>query len=849
MKTTISLYITLVLGLLFTIIWSCTDDTDVLEGESSFVKGTVPVISLTNMTSIGYTDASVEVKVENTGARKVSRLALCYNTTGTEPCKDDQILELGEVNVNNNNTTHLANLINLTHNTTYYIRAYAVNSEGESYSDSIRFSTKLDIRLPQVTTEATSGLGKTGATLYGEVTNIGQSNITQYGFVYATHNNPTFEDFKTQKGELTNTAKFTDGLIGLESSTLYYYRAYATNSFGTSFGVLASFITYGIPQVSTTDITEITYTNAKAGCNVTFNGGQSITACGIVWSTIQNPDLTTNEGIIKISSYIENYHLELSNLTQGTTYYVRAFATNSNGTAYGEQKVFSTIIGNLAKLNTVDVIDITYNSATSGGTIIDDGKNNIIAKGVVWNKQVDPTIQNKIGITIDGGGLNSFSSKIKSITASTRYYIRAYATTQVGTAYGETKIFTTLPPVLATVKTKTIIEIQQNSAVGGGTIDSDGGVIVTSRGICWNTTGNPTINDSKTSNGNGIGTYTSKMENLSESTTYYVRSYAVNNVGTNYGEEIKFTTLPPILPIITTTPASNITLYSATSGGNMINIGSSALTARGICYGTFPNPKIENNIITDKNLSPLIGEYTCVLSALTANTTYYIRAFATNRSGTNYGNQISFTTSIIYGKVTDIDNNEYKTVTIGDQTWMAENLKVTKFNNGDLIETTIPATLDLSNDINPVYQWPCKGDEIYVPEYGRVYTWYTVIDNRGLCPLGWHLPSIDEWEILINVLGGNSIAGGMLKEVGTNHWISPNTGATDEIGFRALPGGFRSFFGKFNGFGQNCGWWTLPSLELTNVSYYSIRNNSPFISKISVDKNNLSLPIRCLKDR
>ena len=125
--------------------------------------------------------------------------------------------------------------------------------------------------------------------------------------------------------------------------------------------------------------------------------------------------------------------------------------------------------------------------------------------------------------------------------------------------------------------------------------------------------------------------------------------------------------------------------------------------------------------------------------------------------------------AVEYGTVVDIDGNSYKTVKIGSQEWMAENLKTTKYRNGDSIKTTIPSTLDLTNETSPKYQWAYGGIESNVATYGRLYTWYAVTDSRNVCPIGWHIPSDSEWTILTNYLGGINTAGGKMKEIGTTH--------------------------------------------------------------------------------
>jgi uncharacterized protein (TIGR02145 family) len=197
------------------------------------------------------------------------------------------------------------------------------------------------------------------------------------------------------------------------------------------------------------------------------------------------------------------------------------------------------------------------------------------------------------------------------------------------------------------------------------------------------------------------------------------------------------------------------------------------------------------------------------------------------------------------GFVTDIDGNTYNIVTIGTQVWMAENLKTTKYRNGDLIGTTSPATLDISSEAAAKYQWAFNGDESFVPIYGRFYTWNTVADSRNICPVGWHIPGDAEWTILTVNLSGD---GFKLKESGTAHWTSPNTGSTNESGFTALPGGTRfnsySFFCNIGVIGN---WWT--SSELDNSSAYGrFINNVSSVVSISGYIKSTGLSVRCLKD-
>lgn len=142
----------------------------------------------------------------------------------------------------------------------------------------------------------------------------------------------------------------------------------------------------------------------------------------------------------------------------------------------------------------------------------------------------------------------------------------------------------------------------------------------------------------------------------------------------------------------------------------------------------------------------------------------------------------------------DADGNSYNYIQIGTQIWMSEYLKTTKYNNGDLIGTT---STDISGETSPKYQWPVNNDEANVIPYGRLYTWFAATDSRNICPPGWHLPSVAEFQTLQSYLGGESVCGGKLKEAGTTHWDAPNTGATNESGFTALACGDRRCLGGF----------------------------------------------------
>lgn len=206
--------------------------------------------------------------------------------------------------------------------------------------------------------------------------------------------------------------------------------------------------------------------------------------------------------------------------------------------------------------------------------------------------------------------------------------------------------------------------------------------------------------------------------------------------------------------------------------------------------------------------------------------------------------KIVFNPNLVYDSISDIDYNTYKTIVIGDQTWMAENLKTTRYSNGELIGTTSSPYLDIQEENNPKYQWASSGKEGNVEYYGRLYTWYTVNDNRNLCPTKWHVPSKVEWDSLLTYIGGEGVAAGnKLKEVGEHHWWTwSNRGATDESGFTAIPAGSRLSNGFFSLGGVS--WWS--SSEPNDVTSFHLNLSYDMFFQPEYDNHGSS--VRCVKD-
>ncbi len=291
---------------------------------------------------------------------------------------------------------------------------------------------------------------------------------------------------------------------------------------------------------------------------------------------------------------------------------------------------------------TIEASKITSYSAESGGNC-NDGVPLITAKGVCWSTSHNPTTNSTK--TIDGNGAGSFISNIKGLTPNTVYYIRAYATNKIGTGYGNEVTFTTSTAL--TVTTTAVTDIAPVTATCGGVVTTDGGFSITTRGVCWNTSSNPTILDSHTTDGNGIGAFTSNLTGLAANTIYHIRAYAINSEEIAYGNEVTFTTLNPTFPIVTTFGVSDIAQFTAKSGGNVTSDEGAPVTIRGICWSTSLNPTTTNSHTTDGSDT---GKFVSNMTGLDGSTLYYVRAYATNDMGTGYGNEVTFTTLHFIGE-------------------------------------------------------------------------------------------------------------------------------------------------------------------------------------------------------
>lgn len=288
------------------------------------------------------------------------------------------------------------------------------------------------------------------------------------------------------------------------------------------------------------------------------------------------------------------------------------------------------------------------------------------------------------------------------------------------------------------------------------------------------------------------------------------------------------------IPQLNTSLVNNITSNSAISGGQNITFIGNGILQKGVCWATTLNPTIANS----KTLEGVgANNFVSNIAGLLPFTTYHVRAYATTAGGTGYGEDLTFNTA----GVVDADGNVYSTVQIGNQVWISENLRATKFRNRDLITLANNVVTWSSRNNNPKYCAYANNNNNF-KTYGYLYDGKAATDVRNIAPIGYHVATKSDWTTLVTYLGGLQ-AYGKLKEIGTIHWFAPNTGASNSSGFTALPGGYRNPNGSYSNITKKGYWWESDALT---TPFFLTYNNNQFFKGPLNDRYGFS--IRCVKD-
>ena len=597
-----------------------------------------------------------------------------------------------------------------------------------------------------------------------------------------------------------------------------------------------------LATLTTSSVTGITIASAVSGGNITSDGGLSVTARGVCWSLHSNPSLTNS--FSTDGSGIGNFTSILSGLMSDSNYFIKAYASNSIGTAYGNEICFATTA---PPVTTVTDYDGNVYDTVHIGT-------------QVWMKQNLKTTHYKNGTII-----SNVIDSIAWTTLATGAYCDYNNTPANSTTYGRLynwyavntgNICPTGWHVPTDAEWTTLTTYLGGENIAGGKLKEVGlSHWLNPNTAATNETGFSALpggnrySDGVCSNMHYNGSWWSSTENIATSYSWNrLMGFNYSNTYREYSSKASGFSVRCVkggdLATLTTSSVTGIAFFSAVSGGNITSDGGSPVSVRGICWSLFPNPSLSNSFSIDGSG---IGNFTSILSGLMPDSNYFIKAYATNSIGTAYGNEVSFTTLLASNyPVVDFDGNGYDTVHIGSQIWMAENLKTTHYKNGTSI--VYPGANDAAwqNNIIGAYAWYNNDEATYKNIYGALYNWY-VVNTGNLCPSGWHVPTDAEWTTLCTYLGGGSIAGGKLKEAGLAHWVSPNTAATNETGFTALPGGGRYYTGTYGDIGSLGNWWSSTEYNTATAWNKDMGYLSSYADRYNANKAD-GFSVRCVKD-
>ncbi len=388
------------------------------------------------------------------------------------------------------------------------------------------------------------------------------------------------------------------------------------------------------PTVVTKSASAVTKISATLKGEITNEGSDPITNCGFYYDSVPNMSYPM---VIESKLNGTTFTASLTELNPGTTYYYRAYAISNAGTAEGEIVRFATVSAVAPTVLTVSVSDINATGATLNGNITAEGSDPVTERGFIYG-----TSETNLSQRAEcGTGTGTFNKALTGLSASTTYYFKAYATSDAGTSYGEIESFTTQSPAAPTIQTMSASNITQTGATINGKIVSTGTSGVTVRGFVYGTSAtNLSQNVESTVT---TDNFNKAISGLAPSTTYYYKAYAVNSVGTSYGEVTSFTTLAPTAPTVVTGVATNITSQGATLNGNVTSDGGANVTARGFVYGTN-----QNNLTQNVSCGTGTGSMNYNLT-LSVGGTYYYKAYATNSIGTTYGEVKTFDMTYING--------------------------------------------------------------------------------------------------------------------------------------------------------------------------------------------------------
>jgi FlaG/FlaF family flagellin (archaellin) len=638
---------------------------------SSFTTPAVapPINSSPSLASITSTGATLGGTVTNTGGRPITERGVVYSKTATNgnPLLLGTGVSKSVMSPANATGAFTIAVTGLDPNTSYSYKAFSSNAVGTNYTSVGTFTTSA--AAPTIATPTKTSITSTTATLGGHVTKNGGVSLTERGLVYSvtsTNGNPLINGAGVTKLVVsgTSTGVFTGSVTGLTANTAYSFKAYATNSAGTSYTTVATFTTLAAaPSIATPTSASITGTAVTLGGNVTADNGATLSEKGVVYSisSVNGSPSIAGVGVTKVvvsgaSTGVFTTTTQITGLTPGTRYSFKAYATNSKGTTYTSAATFTTSAA-APTMSSPSKSSITAKGATLGGTVSKTNGASITERGIVYSKTSEnsnPLIDGaNVTKSVVTGTTGSFTKSVGGLTANTAYSFKAYATNSAGTSYTSVATFTTAAAAPTMASTPTSSSISSTGATLSGNVTSDNGAAITQRGVVYALTSlnpNPKIatkSVTKATTSGTTGAFNVSVTGLSPGKAYSFRAYAINSKGTSYSSVGTFTATSAG-PTVNSPTKTLITTTKATLGGKVVSANGSAVTERGVVYSVTASnndPLISGSGVTKKVKAGTTGTFTVEVTGLQPGTQYSFKAYATNANGTSYTSVATFTTA------------------------------------------------------------------------------------------------------------------------------------------------------------------------------------------------------------
>lgn len=476
------------------------------------------------------------------------------------------------------------------------------------------------------------------ATANGEVTSEGASAVTKRGFVWSTVANPTVSD--ALSSNQFGPGVFTQQISGLNLGATYYLRAYATNANGTTYGNQIDFKTLIAGKFASISFDSLSFKSVKVNVNIESLGDISIKSIGVCYSKNGTPSITSDTTTILHSNITDkSFSVSVKNLTVNTKYFIRSFINTNLGAFYSDEINVTTKQYTQGTFGDVVITSLSNLSADAKVNILTLGDAPIKSMGLCFATTNDPVFKTDSSTLIHSNKTDQiFTLALRNIKENTKYYVRGFINSDAGIAYSNSFYFTTLGrPTVANINPNAYIE--RTIAMLDSYVLSENGAKVTENGFLLGTTKYIVpVNGSLKMN------YT--ITSLIGNTNYTVYAFATNNYGTGLSQPFNFLT-GPTEPILNTGSVSDIFSNNAKSTVLVTSDGGSSITEMGICLSTKNNPTISDRIYYG-SLSNMSNKI--LLSGLTYDSTYYIRAYAKNKVGITYGNELVFTTAYVVGE-------------------------------------------------------------------------------------------------------------------------------------------------------------------------------------------------------